>query len=381
LATRSVVVRPVLDEADARAFNRLPEKLYARDPFWVAPLRNQEQQRWSLRHNPFLQTRWHRRFVAWRGRDPVGRVAAIRDDLFARRWSEGAGFFGFFESEDDPVTARSLLETAEASLDHIHCTHVFGPVNLSTHEEVGFLVQGYERRPMVLSPYNPPFYPGMAEAAGYSKALELQCYEWRRELTPRTEVARLRARSGEGLRIRSSDPGRWDEENRILFDLYNRCFANLWGFVPLTWPEYCRLSGSFRPFYRPELVLFAERDGRPIGFALTLPDVNEALAPLKGRLLPFGWWHLMRAIRKIRAGRFILIGVDPEETGHGVAFELSYRMMESAIRLGFDRTDLSLILDTNERMKKVITTYGWPLSSVYRLYRKDLVGAARHASP
>jgi len=378
-ASDGVMVRPVLDRADAKAFSRLPFELYATDPFWVAPLASQERERWSEKRNPSLRNRWHRRFLAWRGRRPVGRVAAIRDDQFGDRWSPGAGFFGFFESENDPVTARALLGAAEAALAEMRCTHVYGPVNLTTHEEVGLLEESNGHRPMVLSPYNPPSYPTLVRAAGYAPAVELRSYEWRHELKPRDEVAGLRARRDPALTIRASDPKRWDEECRILGDLYNRSFTNVWGFVPLTRDEFRHRAESFRAFYRPDLVLFAEREGRPVGFALTLPDANEVLGPLRGRLWPFGWWRLMKGIPKIRAGRFILIGVDPDETGHGAAFELSYRMMEAVIRAGFTRAEISLILGLNERMNRITQTYGWPQVGLYRLYRKDLVQVEERA--
>lgn len=378
-AADGVVVRPVLGRADEKAFSRLPFELYAGDPFWVAPLARQERERWSEKDNPSLQKRWHRRFLAWRGPRPVGRVVAIHDKLFGDRWSLGAGFFGFFESENNPTTARALLGAAEASLAELRCTHVYGPVNLTTHEEVGFLEESHGRRPMVLSPYNPPCYPALARAAGYAPAMELRSYEWRSELQPRHEVNGLRAARDTALTIRASDPKRWHEECRILCDLYHRSFADVWGFVPLTWDEFRYRAEGFRAFYRPDLVLFAERDGRPIGFALTLPDANEVLGPLRGHLWPFGWWRLMKGIPKIRTGRFILIGVDPAETGRGAAFELSYRMMEAAIRAGFTRAEISLILGVNERMDRITRTYGWPQVGLYRLYRKDLVGVEGRA--
>lgn len=373
-AADSVLVRPVRGPADDRAFSRLPFALYAGDPFWVAPLAGQERERWSEKHNPSLNSRWHRRFLAWRGRRPVGRVVAIRDDQFGDRWSPGAGFFGFFESENSPETAQALLGAAEASLAEQGCTHVYGPVNLTTHEEVGFLEESNGHRPMILSPYNPPCYSALVRAAGYAPAVELRSYEWRRELTPRDEVSVLRAARDPTLTIRASDPGRWSEECRILCDLYNRSFADVWGFVPLTWDEFRYRAEGFRPFYRPDLVLFAERDGRAVGFALMLPDANEVLGPLRGHLWPFGWWRLMKGIPKIRTGRFILIGVDPAQTGNGAAFELSYRMMEAAIRAEFTRAEISLILGVNERMNRITRTYGWPQVGLYRLYRKELIG-------
>jgi GNAT superfamily N-acetyltransferase len=371
----AVQVLPVRTRADARAFLALPYRLYRNDPNWVAPLRREERRRWSPRHNSSLASRVAARFLARRGGRVAGRIAAIADPAFARRW--GGGFFGFFECEDDDAAAGALFAAAERFLAGEQLDSVLGPVNLSTHEEVGFLVAGHDSPPMLLSPYNPPYYAALAECAGYNGAREYDAYLW----TPQTQPApvvdrllrRLAVRGGDDApRIRHLDPARWDAELRTIHALYNAAFAELWGYVPITWEELQAQANSFKVFYRPELVLIAEVGGEAVGFGLVLPDINAVLRPLHGRLLPFGLIRLARSVPRITTGRFILLGVRPEHTGRGVAALIAHSMAETARRLGLTQVELSLVQGGNEQMRHVIDAFAAPRIKTYRLYQKSL---------
>lgn len=373
------VVHPVRGRADHREFWQLPWRIHASNPDWVPPLRSAEDHRWSPRHNASLATRPVERFLARRNGRPVGRVAVIQDPAFAARWSPGAGFFGFFECGPDDEAAGALFQAAEAAARESGLRRLFGPINLTTHEEVGFLIDGFGGRPMVLSPWNPPAYPEWAVAAGYGAYLDLHAYEWKRGSRP-ADGARARhaaevAGPGGDLVIRPSDPRRWDAESRLMLDLYNDSFAGNWGYVPLTWPEFRQRADEFRPFFRPELALFAEVGGEAVGFALTLPDINEALAEINGRLWPLGWWRLMRRVPRITSARFILLGVRPGVTRRGVAFALAWRTMEAAASAGIQRAELSLVMAPNDPMRRFIEeVYGWPVVKRYRLFVKELAG-------
>lgn len=368
------VVR-VTTRSDERAFRELPWRLYRGDPNWVAPLRSAERRRWDLRANPVLAHRLTARFLARRGRRTVGRIAAIIDPAFLERW-ENAGFFGFFECEwDDVAAARALFHNAEDFLRAHEIRRVLGPVNLSTHEEVGFLVDGHDSPPAVLSPYNPPAYAALAEQAGYHRTRDYQAYLW----TPATEhdpvlerALRLAAARPNGVRIRALDPARWDSELRALFELYNTAFAQVWGFVPIQWEEFQGMAESFRAFYRPELVLVAEEGDVVVGFALLLPDVNTALRPLRGRLFPFGAVQLMRAVPRLDTGRFILLGVRPDHTGHGLAARIAGELERVARRLGLRQVELSLVQSDNAAIRHVIDAFGAVPCKTYRLFGKRL---------
>ncbi len=371
----TIEIVPVASRAEQRAFWTLPYALYRRDPYWVAPPRSMERRRWSPRHNASLDGRRVRRFLARRDGHDVGRVASVVDLAFAARWASEAGFFGFFECMDDAGVARALLGAAEADLRAQGVRHVLGPVNLTTNDEVGLLVDGFESRPMVLSPYNAPYYARLVEAAGYAPRLDYYAHAWTPDTGLAPVVARLRRLAArDGVTVRPVDPRRWDAENRLLFELYNASFADLWGFVPLTWDEYRERAGDFRAFYRPELVLFAERGGRAVGFGLSLPDINELLAPLGGRLWPFGWLQLARGIHRIRSARFILLGVLPEYRARGVAVVIAAEMADAAHRLGIDRAELSLVQADNRKIQAVIAACGGARIKTYRLYERRLAG-------
>jgi GNAT superfamily N-acetyltransferase len=373
-------VLPVTTPSLHRGFCELPYRLYRADPGWVPPLRSLEYQRWSPEHNASLLSRWCRRFVAERGGRTVGRIAAIIDEDFAQRWLPGAGFFGFFECADDPQAAQSLLGAAEDALRGEKRTHALGPVNLTTHDEVGLLVEGHDLRPMILSPYNPPYYEQLVRQCGFTPRSDYHAYAWSADQGHARAVDRLLGRlaraSPADLRLRHSQPGRWRQETRVLFELYNASFAETWGFVPLTWEEFDERAAGFRQFYRPDLVVFAERAGRPVGFALVLPDVNEALARVKGRLWPFGWLRLALALPRLRAARFILLGVLPEATGAGIAPLLAHEAATVARRLGIRHAELSLVHADNHRVRHVIEAFGGRRCKTYRLYEKALAGRA-----
>ena len=366
-------VVPVETRSARRAFRNLPYDLYRDDARWVPPLRADERHRWSRRRNASLELRRAHRFLARRGHRVVGRVASVLDPEFARRWSPRAGMFGFFECENDVPAARALLGAAEARLHDAGCRRVLGPVNLTTNDEVGLLIDGFDSPPMLLSPYAPPYYADLVTAAGYVPHRDYHAYGWtpHTPLAPVVERVRRLARR-RGVVVRASDPSRWNEEHRLLFELYNAAFSDVWGFVPLSWSEYRERAGSFRRFYRPELVLFAECGGRPAGFGLALPDVNELLAKVGGRLWPLGWLRLARGVPRLRTARFILLGVLPEFRALGVAVAVAAEMAEAARRLGIERGELSLVQAENRKIQTVIAACGGPRVKTYRLYEKRL---------
>lgn len=374
----SLTVRMVESRADHRAFCEFPYQLYRGKSNWVPPLRRTENERWSAAHNDSLRARVVRRFMVSRDGQTLGRIAAIVDEAFASRWEPGAGFFGFFECVDDWEVCAQLLEQAHASLRSEGRRCVYGPVNLSTHEEVGLLVDGFDVRPMILTPHNPPYYAALLERAGYAAHLELYSYLWTPEREQAPAVKRLlraaarRSGSQGGFLIRSFDAKRWETENDKIWKLFNACFEDLWGFVPLSRREYAERAENFRKFYRPEMALIAEAGGVPIGFGLALPDINEVLAHMGGSLWPFGLIRLIREIPRIRAARFILLGVLPEFRGRGVAALIAARMGDVMLRHKIERVEVSLVQAGNQRMQRVIEAFGCLKIKTFRLFKKSL---------
>lgn len=373
-----LTVEPVASRGTQDAFVAFPHERYRADPHWVPPLRVAERQRWSPAHNASLEGRRHRRFIARRGRTLVGRVAAVLDEEFARHWASGTGFFGFFECADDAEAARALLAAAGDTLRGYGCTGMLGPVNLTTHDEVGLLVEGFDSPPMLLSPYNPPGYADLLVGAGLSPAHAYHSYLWDpKRPAPAATERRAAIPPGDAedgsYRLRRADPRRWSDENRILWRLYNQAFATQWGFVPLRWDEHRQRADSFRPFFRPELAIFAEVAGEPVGFGIALPDINEALAAVAGRLWPLGWLKLQRGIPRIRSARLILLGVRPEFRARGLGFRIGAELMGGARELGLLSAELSLVRDSNRDIQRIIDAVGGRRLKTYRLYRKALV--------
>jgi GNAT superfamily N-acetyltransferase len=360
------------------AFCDLPYRLYRTDPLWVAPPRSIEYRRWSPEHNASLRRRWWRRFVVHGRQGVVGRVAAIIDKDFCRRWQPGAGFIGFFECIDDVDAARALLSTAEDALRQQDKTCLLGPINLSTQDEVGLLVQNNGTPPMILSPYNPPYYERLLTALGFKPRCDYHAYRWTVGAPHSPAITRLlrwhsvSGGSHSGLVIRSAQPRHWADETRLLFKLYNASFAETWGFVPLTWEEFDERAHRFRAFYDPEFVLFCELRGRPVGFALVLPDINEALARAAGWPGFLFWIRLALAVRRIRRMRFILLGVLPEATGAGIAALLSHEIRERAARRGVTGVELSLVHSDNRRVQHVIEAFGGKKCKTYCLFEKAI---------
>ena len=360
-----------------RAFCDFPWKLYRNDPHWVAPLRWLERRRWTPRHNSSLRNRWTERFVVTRNKRTAGRVAVIIDPEFNQRWVANSGFFGFFECENDPEAAMLLLKTAEQTLQARGIKRILGPINLTTHDEVGLLISGQESRPMVLSPYQLPYYESLLLANNYSARCEYHAYSWSTAQAADQRTQRFLSRyadsaSHPGIVLRASTPSRWKTETVILHNLYNACFSDVWGFVPIALDEFLERAHSFKPFYRPELVVFAYKGDQPIGFALALPDINEALGQINGRLFPLGWLRLMFAIRRIQSARFILLGVLPEHRSTGIALRLAHQVALAAQRLGIQNAELSLINENNEQVQRIVRAFGGQRIKTCRLFEKAL---------
>jgi GNAT superfamily N-acetyltransferase len=303
----------------------------------------------------------------------------VVDPGFTKRWEAATGFFGFFECAPDAFACQALLSRAEEALRANGMRRVVGPINLTTHDEVGLLTDGFACRPPVLTPYNREYYEELLEGCGYSPVAEYYAFDWSGDRAPDRRIERLerlasRARGRlEGLTLREADPRNWEGENRRLFDLFNRSFVNRWGFVPLSWEEYREKADVFRLIYRPELAIFAEIRGEPVGFGLALPDVNEILATLGGRLLPFGWLRLRRGLPRLRSARSILLAVRPEYTHRGIGALIAARLHDAGRRLRLMRGELSLIESSNEAMIRVVQALGSRRTRTFRLYAKSLV--------
>ncbi len=304
---------PVATARQLRRFIDLPYSLYANHPHWVPPLRRDEYRRLSPAHNAFLQHAAMDLWLASSGGRTTGRIAAIEDRLHNDTHRESVTWFGFLEC-DSVETARALFAAVERHAGERRSTAVRGPANPSLNESAGLLIDCFDEDPFVLMPYNPPSYAGFVEAAGYRKVKDLLA--WRIDMTvpPPERIARLadRVASRNAITVRPLDLGSFERDLAIMQEIYRSAWQDNWGFVPPTDAEIRQLAIELRPILDPEIVLFAERAGRPVGCAVAIPDVNQVLKRMRGRLFPFGVLHFLRRHAIIDQARVLLLGVVPE---------------------------------------------------------------------
>lgn len=363
-------------KADRKAFLQLPYRLYRDNPVWVPPLRVAEAALMDRAKNPFFEHAEVEHFLARRGRRVVGRIAAIENRLHNEIHDDRVGFFGFFDVEADPVAAQALIKAAKGWNDARGLTPMRGPVNYSTNESCGVLVEGFEEPPRLLMPYNRPDYEDLVTGAGLTAVKDLHAY-WISTQNPVPErfqrvVDRMMERKG--ILIRRLDLKRFEKEIPILLDLYNRSWEKNWGFVPATEREFRHAAKDLKMIVNPELSGVAERDGVPVGFTVFIRDLNLLLRGTNGRL----WRFLPRWLfaKKARMDtRCILLGIVPEARGIAINEAFFARALTDGLKSGCTGAECGWILADNQAMIAPIVASGGELRKVYRMY--ETKGAAR----
>lgn len=369
-----IAVTEVTSCAEMRRFIRYPMALYARDPRFVPHLLTERKAFFSP-SNPLFEFTDACYLLA---RDEAGRLVGRATAHVNRRhnefWEDRTGFFGFFECTDDPTVARALLSAAEGWLRARGLETARGPLNFSTNEECGFLVDGFDGMPAFMMPYTKPYYPSLMAACGYAKAMDLIAYEYSRQGDIPERVSRHAGRATErtGAAIRPVDRHNFESDVRAAFGVYNEAWARNWGFVPMTEAQFAHMARELKPIVEPSLALIAEVDGRPIGFSLALPDYNPLLKKMNGRLLPFGIFRLLLGRRHIHRVRVLTMGVVPEHRRSGIEMALIYHTFKNGYERGFDEGEFSWILEDNVLMRRALERFGAVPTKTYRIYEKAL---------
>jgi GNAT superfamily N-acetyltransferase len=355
---------------EIRAFVLFAEKLYRGDRSWVAPLRGDAEKIFDPARNPFFQHGEIVPFVARRDGRVAGRIAAIRNTLHESYHGEPAGFFGFFECEDDPGTAAALVEAAAARSRAWGLSVLRGPVNPDTNGDCGLLVDGFEEPPMTMMSHARPYYDALLRGCGLEKTRDLVAYivEDNPSLERLSRVASRVARRRPSIRVRRIDPRRLDDEVERFKKVYNRAWEKNWGFVPMTDVEVDHMARDLRRVIDPGFAVFAEEEGEPIGVALALPDFNRALRHARGRLFPVGWIPVLWHSRRIRQARVLALGLVPEAKGRGVDVLLYNALYTRWRELGYRRAELSWILEDNLLMRAPLESIGARVYKTYRIY-------------
>jgi len=359
-------------EKDLADFIDFPFSLYARDDLYSPPLKKELKEQFSAR-NPFFRHAEVKYFLAKKERKIVGRIASIVNRTHLEFHREDAGFFGFFESINDARVSRALLDAVAADLRAGGMKMMRGPMNFSTNEECGFLIEGFHEPPMLMTPYNPPYYNELMEEYGMEKAKDLFAYIHQVREQLQEKILRVAAIAEKrGVRVRPVDKKRFDEEMLVFKEVYNSAWESNWGFLPLTDEEIFDMGQRLKQIVVPELTLIAEDDGKPVGFLGLLPDFNVVLRRMKGRLNPLTILKALYYSRKISDLRLLLLGIRPEYRNKGVD-ALLYREGHRGIRKGgYKRLEFSWILEDNIAVQRIVELVGGTLYKKYRVYEKPL---------
>ncbi|MAE62810.1 MAG: N-acetyltransferase [Phycisphaeraceae bacterium] len=368
-----VVVELVRTRSDRRTFRLLPHRLYADDPHWVAPLNLDVKAFLSGRH-PYYENGEIAFYLARRGGEVVGRIAAIENRTHNEQKNERGAFFGFFETIDDRDVSRALFDQVAAWARERDLDSLRGPTSPSLNYESGLLVTGEPGPPVLMMPHNPLWYADHVEAHGFRKEMDLDAFWLDREIIDLDRWDRLSGRilARNQVTTRLLDMSRFEDEVRLVMDIFNDAWSENWGFVPLSQREFDALAKELKQGVHPGLGSFLVREGREIGFWIGLPDYNRILIELKGRLLPFGWLKLLRAKRRLDAMRVLLMGVRKEHQHLGLDSGLYANIVKQGFEHDIHGAECSWILETNKPMANTLTRVGARKYRSYRIFRRVL---------
>lgn len=385
MANAEIIVTPVSGKSDLDAFIDLAYRLNAKDPNWVPPLRSEVVELLTPGKNPFHEHATMQLFLARTGGRVTGRISAHIDHLALTQpldqgMGPGTGNWGLFEAEDE-ATGKALIAAAEDWLRAQGMTRVLAPLSLSVWEEPGLLTKGHDHPPTVMMGHNSAAYQPWIEGDGYALAKQLFTYELdiTREFPPLIQRIVQSGEKNPRITIREVEIKHFDREARIIIDILNDAWSANWGFVPFTETEIAHTGKKLKPLVREDLIMIAEYDGRPVAFMMVLPDFNEPLKAIGGKLFPFGWAKLLWWLHNPRARtmRVPLMGVLKEYQSSRLASQLAFMMIEfirriAIARYGSTRGEIGWILDDNQGMNSIAEAINSHVNREYSIYEKSL---------
>lgn len=375
--TTGLTIRKISTRQELDDFILFPKILYSDDPNWVCPLYFEQKERFSKK-NPFFQHAHWCAWLAYREGKPVGRISAQIDQLHLDKYQDQTGHFGLLESINDQKIFQLLLSTAENWLKSEGMQRVTGPFNLSINEECGLLIKGFDTPPRIMMVHNHPYYRQSVEMAGYQKAVDLFAYHQHPDFVIPKVMQRLIKRVSDRIVIRPLNRKHLKQELELLRDIFNEAWSENWGTVPATEAEFTEIGKAMSLLISDDFVQIAEVDGEAAAMIVCLPNINEAIADLNGKLLPFGWLKLLwrLKIRYPKSARILLMGVRKKyhHTSFGPA--LSYMLTDTlrypVLARGMREMEMSWILEHNSGMRSIIESLGGVAYKTYRLYEKTL---------
>ena len=376
--TLTLDIIPVTNKRLLKTFIKVPWPIYRDDDAWRPPLVMERLMAFSPKQPVFEHLDWQA-WIAQRDGRPVGRITAQIDALHQAQHGQGTGFFGLIEGEDDPGVFGALFKTAEDWLRHRGMERIIGPINLNINQEIGLLTEGYDTPPYFMMGHARPYYSHRIEGLGYQPCQQMLAYEAATAYEEPRAIAVQRKRLARRINLRTFDRSQKAADLERLRSIFNDAWQDNWGFVPFTEREFQALGQMLLLVVPDDLIWLAEIDGEAVGFIVMLPNINEAVADLNGRLLPWGWakllWRLK--VRLPASGRVPLMGVRRHlhdgPLGGGVAMSLIHRTREAGLGHGILTTETSWILEDNKGMRAIMERIGGVISKRYTVYEKSLV--------
>ncbi len=376
--SNTISILKVDNEVLKNKFIKFPWKLYKGYSNWVPPLKFDVRNNLDTKKNPFYQHSKLEMWLAEKDGRVAGRIAAIINDNHNILHNDKVGFFGFFECIDDNEVAIALFDVASEYLRVNGMEIIRGPVNPSTNDECGLLIEGFDKPPAILMSYNPQYYQHLIENCGFEKAKDLYAYIIYEEQVKKDNVfSRLERMSElikkkENIKIRQINLKNLDEEIQKVRVVYNSAWEKNWGFVPMTEAEFHHIAKNLKAIVREDLVFFAEVEGKPVGFSLSLPDYNQVFIKMNGRIFPFGIFKLLANRKKIDTIRVLIMGVIPEYQRKGIDGVFVYHTIKNGLSTGINKAEISWVLEDNLPMVQTAEKLGSKIYKRYRIFDKKL---------
>jgi GNAT superfamily N-acetyltransferase len=368
-------ILPVADKQSLKRFIHFPYKFYRNDPNWVPPLRAEVKAQFDPAKNPLLDHCEIQLFLLISEGEVIGRIAAFIDHLAVDAWGEKIGLFGYYECVRDQEASQALLDAAAGWLRKRGMMSMRGPWTFVS-QEWGLVVEGFSPPPCIMAPHNPAYYGDQLESFGLMKVKDLLCYSISGkegyQIPDRILKLTDRVANRYGVSVRPVDMFRYDDEVQTFLELSNASIIDNWGYSPVTEAEADAMARDLKQVIQPRGVVFAEdAEGRPIGFAIALPDINQLIKNLNGRLLPFGWLKLLWGIPRLKSYRMFALGVIPEYHGMGID-SLIYRALYESLFSPEIWMEINYVLEDNVHMNNAIKKLNASPLRRYRIYQREI---------
>lgn len=369
---KDIRIEKVSTKKDIKKFIFFPWQVYKDDSNWIPPLVMDFKEKINPKKNPFFENAGMDLFLAYKEDKVTGRIAAILDKNHNSFHNEKVVFFGLYESFNDLETARALLDKVIEWGKERGMEILRGPMNLSMNDECAFLLEGFDSPPVIMMPYNPPYYLDLMESCGLVKAKDLYAFYMTRDHKTKDKVDRVveEVKKRTDIQLRKINLKKLDEETAKIRYVYNRGWEKNWGFVPWTDREMKYMARKLKQIADPNIVIIAEDNGRPVGFAFALPNYNEVIKKINGRLTPLGIMKFLFYKRKIKGIRAIVFGVIKEYRQTGLSYLLYSELEKNGKSQGYEWCETSWQLEDNDAINRFVVSVGGKVYKKYRIFEK-----------